>query len=80
MTVIAGLLDIGITSAGVRGLHCSGLVSIPLGLILGIRVAADAASMRRSARLLPRRGRRMRRLIPARVASRPKRGGTGTGS
>jgi cytosine permease len=44
MTVIAGLLYIGITFVGVRGLHYIGMVSIPLFLILGIWVAADAAS------------------------------------
>jgi cytosine permease len=44
MTVIAGLLYIGITFVGVRGLHYIGMVSIPLFLILGIGVAADAAS------------------------------------
>ena len=44
MTVIAGLLYIGITFVGVRGLHYIGLVSIPLFLVLGLWVAADAAS------------------------------------
>jgi len=44
MTVIAGLLYIGITFIGVRGLHYIGLVSIPLFVILGVWVAADAAS------------------------------------
>ena len=44
MTVIAGLLYIGITFVGVRGLHYIGLVSIPLFLLLGVWVAADAAS------------------------------------
>jgi cytosine permease len=44
MTVIAGLLYIGITFVGVRGLHYIGMVSIPLFLILGIWVAGDAAS------------------------------------
>lgn len=44
MTLIAGLLYIGITFVGVRGLHYIGLVSIPLFLILGIWVAADAAA------------------------------------
>lgn len=44
MTVIAGLLYIGITFVGVRGLHYIGLVSIPLFVVLGIWVAADAAS------------------------------------
>ncbi len=44
MTVIAGLLYIGITFIGVRGLHYIGLISIPLFVILGVWVAADAAS------------------------------------
>ncbi|MGO8918137.1 MAG: purine-cytosine permease family protein [Stellaceae bacterium] len=44
MTVIAGLLYIGITFIGVRGLHWIGLISVPLFVILGIWVAADAAS------------------------------------
>lgn len=44
MTVIAGLLYIGITFVGVRGLHYIGMISIPLFLILGLWVAGDAAS------------------------------------
>lgn len=44
MTTIAGLLYITITFIGVRGLHWIGLVSVPLFVILGIWVAADAAS------------------------------------
>ncbi|HTN97892.1 MAG TPA: cytosine permease [Nordella sp.] len=44
MTVIAGLLYVGITFIGVRGLHWIGVVSVPLFVILGIWVAADAAS------------------------------------
>ncbi len=44
MTIIAGLLYIAITFVGVRGLHYIGLVSIPLFLVLGLWVAADAAS------------------------------------
>jgi len=44
MTIIAGLLYIAITFIGVRGLHWIGLVSVPLFVILGIWVAADAAS------------------------------------
>jgi cytosine permease len=44
MTVIAGLLYIGVTFIGVRGLHYIGMISIPLFLILGIWVAGDAAS------------------------------------
>lgn len=44
MTVIAGLLYVGITFVGVRGLHWIGVVSVPLFVILGLWVAADAAS------------------------------------
>lgn len=44
MTVIAGLLYVGITFIGVRGLHWIGVVSVPLFVILGLWVAADAAS------------------------------------
>lgn len=44
MTVIAGLLYIGITFIGVKGLHYIGLVSIPLFVVLGLWVALDAAS------------------------------------
>lgn len=44
MTVLAGLLYIAITFIGVRGLHWIGVVSVPLFVILGIWVAADAAS------------------------------------
>jgi cytosine permease len=43
MTIIAGLLYIGITFVGVRGLHYIGLVSIPLFLVLGLWVAFSAA-------------------------------------
>ena len=44
MTVIAGLLYIGITFIGVRGLHYIGLVSIPLFVVLGLWWPLDAAS------------------------------------
>jgi cytosine permease len=44
MTIIAGALYIGITFIGVRGLHLIGLISVPLFVILGVWVAADAAS------------------------------------
>lgn len=44
MTIIAGALYIGITFVGVRGLHLIGLISVPLFVILGVWVAADAAS------------------------------------
>lgn len=44
MTVIAGLLYVGITFIGVRGLHWIGVVSVPLFVILGLWVALDAAS------------------------------------
>ena len=45
MTVIAGLLYIAITFVGVRGLHYIGLVSVPLFVILGLYVAADAVAV-----------------------------------
>ena len=44
MTIIAGIIYIGITFIGVRGLHWIGLVSVPLFVVLGIWVAGDAAS------------------------------------
>lgn len=44
MTVIAGVLYIGITFVGVKGLHYIGLVSVPLFVVLGLWVAFDAAS------------------------------------
>ena len=44
MTVIAGILYIGITFVGVKGLHYIGLVSVPLFVVLGLWVAFDAAS------------------------------------
>lgn len=44
MTIIAGLLYIGITFVGVHGLHLIGLVSVPLFVILGGWVVFDAAS------------------------------------
>lgn len=44
MTLIAGLLYMGITFIGVRGLHWIGVVSAPLFVVLGLWVAADAAS------------------------------------
>ena len=44
MTVVAGLLYIGVTFIGVRGLHWIGLVSVPLFVILGLFVAFHAAS------------------------------------
>lgn len=44
MTILAGVLYIGITFIGVRGLHIIGVISVPLFLILGLWVAFDAAS------------------------------------
>lgn len=44
MTVVAGLLYIGIAFIGVKGLHLIGIISVPLFVVLGIWVAADAAS------------------------------------
>ncbi len=44
MTAIAGILYIGITFIGVRGLHWIGMISVPLFVILGAWVAIDAAA------------------------------------
>lgn len=44
MAIIAGLLYIGVTFLGVRGLHWIGMVSAPLFVVLGGWVAFDAAS------------------------------------
>ena len=44
MTAIAGILYIGITFVGVRGLHWIGLISVPLFVVLGAWVALDAAA------------------------------------
>ena len=43
MTVVAGILYIGITFVGVRGLHYIGLVSVPLFVILGLWTLFDSA-------------------------------------
>jgi len=44
MTIIAGVLYLGITFVGIRGLHWIGLVSVPLFVVLGGWVAFDSAS------------------------------------
>ena len=44
MTVIAGVLYIGITFVGVRGLHYIGLLSVPLFVVLGGWVAVDSVA------------------------------------
>lgn len=44
MTIIAGVLYIGITFVGVHGLHLIGLVSVPLFVILGGWVVFDSAA------------------------------------
>jgi cytosine permease len=44
MTIVAGVLYIGITFIGVKGLHYIGLISVPLFVALGLWVAGDAAS------------------------------------
>ncbi len=49
MTIVAGVLYIGITFVGVKGLHYIGLASVPLFVVLGLWVAADAASTTTSA-------------------------------
>ncbi len=43
MTIVAGLLYIGITFVGVRGLHLIGLVSVPLFFVLGLFVVVHSA-------------------------------------
>lgn len=42
MTVLAGVLYIGVTAVGVRGLHYIGMASVPLFLMLGLWVVSDA--------------------------------------
>lgn len=51
MTIAAGLLYIGITFVGVKGLHWIGMASVPLFVVLGVWVAADAALYSKSASL-----------------------------
>ena len=43
MTAIAGILYIGVTFVGVRGLHWIGLLSVPMFVVLGVFVAWHAA-------------------------------------
>lgn len=45
VTLIAGLLYLGITYLGIHGLHWIGIVSVPLFVILGGWVAFDSASI-----------------------------------
>ncbi|MEB0112991.1 cytosine permease [Variovorax sp. RTB1] len=44
MTIAAGVLYLGITFVGIRGLHWIGMVSVPLFVVLGGWVALDSAS------------------------------------
>jgi cytosine permease len=44
MAIIAGVLYIGITFVGVRGLHYIGVVSVPLFVVLGLWTLFDSAS------------------------------------
>lgn len=44
VTLIAGLLYLGITYVGIHGLHWIGLISVPLFVVLGGWVALDSAS------------------------------------
>lgn len=44
MTAIAGLLYLGVTFVGIRGLHWIGIVSVPLFVLLGTWGAIDSAS------------------------------------
>ena len=64
MTVLAGLLYIGVTFIGVRGLHWIGLVSVPLFVILGLFVAFHAASTTTGRRSWTMRGTTVRRRCP----------------
>lgn len=52
MTIGAGILYIGITFVGVRGLHWIGIASVPLFVVLGLWVAVDAASSTTATALL----------------------------
>lgn len=45
MTVLAGVLYLGITFVGIKGLHWIGIVSVPLFVILGGWVAIDSATV-----------------------------------
>jgi cytosine permease len=44
MTLIAGLLYLGVTFVGIRGLHWLGMVSVPFFMVVGTWVAFDTAS------------------------------------
>lgn len=44
MTIAAGVLYVGITFVGIRGLHWIGMVSVPMFVVLGGWVALDSAS------------------------------------
>lgn len=44
MTTIAGVLYIGITFVGVRGLHWIGMVSVPIFVVLGLWVVGDVTA------------------------------------
>jgi cytosine permease len=44
MTFIAGILYLGVTFVGIRGLHWIGMISVPLFLVLGTWVAIDASN------------------------------------
>ena len=44
MTIAAGVLYLGITFVGIRGLHWIGMVSVPMFVVLGGWVALDSAS------------------------------------
>lgn len=44
MTIVAGVLFVGITFIGVRGLHWIGIISAPLFVVLALWVGIDAAS------------------------------------
>lgn len=45
MTVLAGVLYLGITFVGIKGLHWIGVISVPVFVVLGGWVALDSASV-----------------------------------
>ena len=64
MTIIAGLLFIGITFIGVRGLHWISVISAPLFVVLGLWVAYDAATHSSVAAIMAYHGNDPAKLLP----------------
>ena len=57
MTVIAGVLYLGITFVGISGLHWIGVVSVPVFVVLGGWVAFDSAAVAGWDKVWPTRAR-----------------------